>query len=837
MFGNCNKSVVFKLSNKHYKSNRVRNIVCVIAIALTAYMLITVFSLGFNYLHAYKMHQIRLLGTTGQASLNNPSDFQIHLLENNEDVECVGIREDVIRAGNVEYKEADSNIYYAFRYYDKTEWNAHRVNAISNIVGDYPSSYNELMVPLWVLKKMGIDSPDVGQKLALSYKLDGIWHDEGFILSGYFDEYDNPAKDGSVGYILVSEEYADKNKDRETVLEKIADISFRSNMSDEEIFQLESNLNLSEKQTFSLNPNYQSGENYKIIILMGFIVLCIVISGYLLIYNTFCISVVSNVRYFGLLKGIGITRKQIREVLILEGVRMTAPGIIIGSVLGYLFSSFIIPFFLRNFIGGEYYPVKCNVWVVLGTILFTVFTVIIAMFKPAALGGKVSPIEALRFNTVSDLSKTTKAVKKRVSWGRLALYNVVKDKKKSLLVVVSMAIGITSCVLVSTLISSISIDNYIEQNMGTGIELKNKTMALGYGEYKQVFSEELVEKIESIKGVEHVKTVCQQLIIPDYSDETFGNYVNSSEMEGVDKEYIVDNPELFYCQLIGMDIDEYDREKYKDIDWEAFDSGNICLIPKDDNNPIPIGTDISYRLGEYDATAYKAKITDNTGNMIVGGYIDGSYSNYGSSRTIPPHFIVSHSYLDRIKCDGFISNIMIDFDSQLEQDINTEVCSILDECYDRSDIVVVSALEKKEGLKQTKISLYGIGGSLSMVIAIIGIVNFINYTYCRIVERRHDFTVMESIGVQKKQIARLVIYEGLIYYGFVMLVVATLGNLIVKGIFHYFASIVDYAIFTYPVLQFVLIGMFMLVICFMVPWVSIRRESGKSVVERLNHGE
>lgn len=46
LFGNNNRHAVKNLSNRYFKSNKSRNIIAVIAIALTAVLFTTIFTLG-----------------------------------------------------------------------------------------------------------------------------------------------------------------------------------------------------------------------------------------------------------------------------------------------------------------------------------------------------------------------------------------------------------------------------------------------------------------------------------------------------------------------------------------------------------------------------------------------------------------------------------------------------------------------------------------------------------------------------------------------------------------------------------------------------------------------
>ena len=63
-------------------------------------------------------------------------------------------------------------------------------------------------------------------------------------------------------------------------------------------------------------------------------VFVVMFCGYLLIYNIFYISIVNDIRFFGMLKTIGTTAKQIRTLLTWQVLRLSAAGIGAGLVLG-----------------------------------------------------------------------------------------------------------------------------------------------------------------------------------------------------------------------------------------------------------------------------------------------------------------------------------------------------------------------------------------------------------------------------------------------------------------------------------------------------------------------
>ena len=77
----------------------------------------------------------------------------------------------------------------ALHWYDKSEWNGLRKEAINDFTGKFPEKENEIMAPLAALKELGILKPEAGQKIYLPCLIDGKNVKKEFVLSGYYKEY------------------------------------------------------------------------------------------------------------------------------------------------------------------------------------------------------------------------------------------------------------------------------------------------------------------------------------------------------------------------------------------------------------------------------------------------------------------------------------------------------------------------------------------------------------------------------------------------------------------------------------------------------------------------
>ena len=167
LFGNNNGAIINKLARRSFHREQQRNLFAIIALALTSFMIATTFSIGFSYFETYQMQQIRLMGTTANVGITNVTDEQLVEIERASIVLDVGIQQ---RLGSIDTQQLQS-ARLGMVWIDDTEWEAHRLPTISGVVGNYPSSKNEVMLPTWALGQMGISDPQIGMEIALSYQI------------------------------------------------------------------------------------------------------------------------------------------------------------------------------------------------------------------------------------------------------------------------------------------------------------------------------------------------------------------------------------------------------------------------------------------------------------------------------------------------------------------------------------------------------------------------------------------------------------------------------------------------------------------------------------------
>lgn len=212
-----------------------------------------------------------------------------------------------------------------------------------------------------------------------------------------------------------------------------ADILFDTNKkAEEKIINLiiDSGYQIDEIE-YGVNWAYIGGgseQNNTIIYTFLFLSLFIMLTGYLIISNIFHISVINDIKFYGLLKTIGVTNKQIRKIILIHGVKVCVSGIPVGLVIGFFVAQLILPIMIFGMFGSTS-VISFNPIIFILSTLFVMITVFISCNKPASIAGKVSPIEGFRYVENSHITLKNRDGYKAVKLYRMAFSNLGRNKK------------------------------------------------------------------------------------------------------------------------------------------------------------------------------------------------------------------------------------------------------------------------------------------------------------------------------------------------------------------------------------------------------------------------
>lgn len=850
MHSNNNKAVINKVSKRMLRTDRIKNIFSVMAIILTTFMISVIFSIGISFSQNYSVYKVRANRSVSEITLNNPTSDQYKEIIKKDYIDHVGLR---IKGGSVKVVTEDNQTAkIPMTYYDETEWEKHYIPAISDIKGTYPIKENEIMLSAIAMEYLGVRDAQVGERIMLTYRRAEGEISEEFILTGWFRDYSISDINGTP-MILVSQKFcSNHNLD----MESYGTLTISMSPSKKEIVygRLSQDITISEDQewstVFDLTGSASEAAKGSVIVIT-MLALFIVLSGYLLIYNIMYISISKDINFYGMIKTIGTTSRQIRTLVRRQLYLLALVGIPVGLLLGAVVSNAIVPVAM-NVMGGysensimpseiSFHPI-----IFIGTALFSLLTIAISLRKPAKVAGNVSPIEALRYTEVKETRK--KKEKRSKNGGKLfwmALSNVMRDKKKALLVFASLFMGCITLLSINGFLGSIDLENYLNRYIPHNFSYESQPpISL------EKFDSQFVDTIEAMDGVKMVETMNSAYALIEFDEVALDGVLKSdyheyARQETTFEDFVQSMGELsrkegFYADfdlsygswLLAVDddyIEEYNKTSKDKINLKDFNEGKIVLMAGNSGGYLDsmVGKTLSI-MNEASNEVFDINI-----GGLIGYNLISNTRGYAHVVGTPPVLVVSKDFINTFS-DGkyYIDYIYIDCDNNKEETLLESLRKLNNSRLDTT-FNFKSRIEEGETFASSINTVKVISNGISAILLLVGVLNFINVMITGVNSRRRELAIIESIGMTKKQIGKMLSLEGLLYAVITSALIMTVGNLILWFISDNVSSVADYAVFEYPISLIAILITIIFAVCLVVPVIVFKSSSKGILVERL----
>ncbi|HDR8155969.1 TPA: FtsX-like permease family protein [Bacillus cereus] len=432
-----------QLSRRYLKGNKKRTILTLIGIVLSVSLISTI---GL-FMNGTQISQIentkKRQGYSFHAVVLNYDESILKKIKYNSQIESFGLMSqgETVQVGEaaVQMNFADDNALEFLKY--------------SIIKGRLPSNDQEVAVDPWVLPyiKENIQIGDSFELNEKKYKLVGFLSDSTY------------TQENKVGRLLT---YKSKFSAREGKI--LVGISSKANFNEVleglKTISGENNINISNELIQLEKPGYNNSIMATLIITISIVVIATIV----VIYNAFQISVVERTRQFGLLRSIGATRKQIRQIVLREATFLAVIAIPIGiicSLIALTSLQFTFSLLMENSKAVSIFHVDWNILLI--SSIITLLSVIASSLYPAYFAGKISPLLAIssRLSIKKEQIKKQKnsMVKKPLSIPlSMAMKNVKRNKNRYTITILSIIISsvlfITFSYLMSVAFASKSFD-------------------------------------------------------------------------------------------------------------------------------------------------------------------------------------------------------------------------------------------------------------------------------------------------------------------------------------------------------------------------------------------
>ena len=551
MLANNNLKVCWTLAKRDFRFHRAKNCILALAVALVTGLYAFMFLLGGAVEDAYLLNYQYTYGSTSHILYTGLTEHQAALLSQHPNVKSAVRLSTVGTLSDPMLGQRSVKLAVTDRDYAQT------VLSIPT-TGRLPEQPGEIALDEFTMGSLGV-LQEIGAPVTLEWTdAAGNTHTDAFTLCGWW-EYDEAVV---ANHILIPLSRAQQIYDEVGLIPGQAKDGMTGSWNLDVMFKNSLNIDQNMKQVLA-NFGYQDespadGDNYIrtgvnwgysasqlaenidpcTILAIAAMLLLIVFTGYLIIYNVFQISVANDIRFYGLLKTIGTTPSQISRMIRLQALLLSLLGIPLGLVGGWFVGGALTPVIISR-LDGIVSLVSLNPAIFIVSSLFSLFTVLLSCYRPGKIAAKVSPVEAVRYTEGSNIKRKKKRSVKNLSLFSMAKSNLGRNRTKTVVTVLSLSLAVVLLNLTVTFTNGFDMDKYLANFVTSDFVLADaryfQTGALFGGD--TLLPESVIDEVEAQGGITEGGRVygrtfpSQEFITEDYYRTLHGMWMSREEMD------------------------------------------------------------------------------------------------------------------------------------------------------------------------------------------------------------------------------------------------------------------------------------------------------------------
>ena len=808
-----NRGCIRRLSLRSLLASRTRNIVAVLAIALTAVLFTSLFTIAFSINEGIQQNTFRQVGGYSHGGFKYLAEEQFEALKDDPLIAQWGLRRFLGMPAEEPFNKSHVEIGYS-------DANEARWMYCEPVVGRLPQEgTDEAATDTRVLELLGVE-PELGAQFTVTFAVDGHETAQTFTLCGWW-EYDEaiaanhilipesrldavlaevgvtpPGSDGMTGSWNLDVMLQHGARSIAADLDKIlADHGYQAETPGEANY-ISTGVNwgytgaqLSDK----LDPSV-------VAIIVGMVAL-ILLTGYLIIYNVFQISVAGDIRFYGLLKTIGTTPRQLRRIIRTQALLLSLVGIPAGLLLGWLLGGVLTPVVTAR-LNAVTTVVSVSPLLFAGAAIFALVTVLISCSRPGRLAGKVSPVEAVRYTEGKTLKRNGKRNGKGVSLLSMAWANLGRSRGKTVITVLSLALAVVLLTMTVTFTGGFDLDKYVSNFTASDFILADagqfQTGGDSFNEDMAV-PQEVIGAVDAQGGITESGRVygktapALEFVTEEYYRSTWGRWNTQEQLDSMiqfidrtEEGLLADRVQLYGMESFALDhltVLNGDLSKLNDSDgnyiaavYSADDYGN----PEMDSHWARLGDTVTIRYVEeyeyYNPTtgevygtqekvpenalwaerAAKYRDVDYTVAALVTVPTALSYRYYGADE-----FVMGAETFIRDTGTDCVMYYAFDTTDEANAAMESFLADYTENVNPQFDYESKTTYAGE--FESTRSMFLLLGGVLSFIVGLVGVLNFFNAILTSITARRRELAVLQSIGMTARQLRTMLALEGLLY--------------------------------------------------------------------------
>ena len=796
---------IFNLSKCNLKKNISKSFLIIITIALTTTLLTSVGITCANWLEANTEITIKRAGAY-DGLYRGITEEEYNKIKADENVELSSIRTTFGRVKN-------EDNFLSIMYLDE---NTPEMINMKLEEGRFPTEYNEIAIQSGYLENILNMPAKVGQTIQLEYEINTtkeIIKDE-FIITGIIKTED--IHNNYKSYTAVaSEDYFNKHKNSDINYTVCILVNKDEKLSGDEIKytveQIGENAGVS-KFSVEVNEDYINASNPDPTVIGGGIVIAfiVIVSSIIVIYSVFYVSIINKVQEFGKIKAIGATLKQIKLIVLTEGLILSTIAIPIGLILGNIISNTVI-IKIMNF--AQFNVGKYNLMINIAVFLVVYLTVFISLIKPMNIAGRISPVEAMRYTGEVASDSNERVGNNEINILKLTIANIIRFKKRTCITLISLSLSGILFITISAVLNSIDAEKMSRLRMPCEFSFLLDNYIVGDGEEDEI-------SIEELQSFNPIGSDMQKIILDIPGVKKIEMY------NAVGVEFYLDDGQKMDVTIDGFK--ESDLEKIQselvdgEINYESLLTEDVVIC----SDPI-LAEEYNLNVGD----KFKFNIYDLEG-VYEKEYTIVAIANIpdlGNPFIMPNEIVKSLTSQETENLlDIYVENGYYD---SVEEELNKLI-------ENEEFIKMVGLNEVIEGNKGQIAITKTLGYALVIIVGVIGFMNLVNTMITSIIARKRELSIMQAIGLTNKQLVMMLNLEGIFYVGGTLLITLTLGNVLGYIAFIIFKNTgASYAIYSYPLAQTIIMIVVLIIAQSLISFGLCRSFNKDSLVDRIRYSE
>ena len=270
-----------------------------------------------------------------------------------------------------------------------------------------------------------------------------------------------------------------------------------------------------------LQSSISEALNPATIFLILFSAAVVFLCSFLLIYNVYSIALTQDMQALGLLNVIGMTYKQIRQMIVMQSMILFAWTLPVGLPAGYFIGWKLLSPLLFSSLAYEGLHFAFSPWIPLAAILLTVFTLLWSATRPLDKLKSLTPIATVEYSPAVDLPKryvrNKNYIRKNVTpnAGRMARYTISRNRKKTVITALSMSLSVILFMLIATLC------DYMVAYTESNLQYADYIVKLNHTYRIQGGTTETTMPYDADGGIGMSESYCEAVGNSVYTDEVF----------------------------------------------------------------------------------------------------------------------------------------------------------------------------------------------------------------------------------------------------------------------------------------------------------------------------